>query len=79
MSASDEIELLAADIKRWAGADARIWAAVDQLLKVHTAEVDALAFEAAALDKLLTRETTELEQARIRSADLARERRWYDR
>lgn len=77
MSASDEIALLAEDIKRWAGADARIWEAVDQLLKVHTAEVDALAFEAREIEAVLVRETTETERRRIAAAQ--QNGRWYKR
>jgi len=53
MTYEDEIALLAEDIKRWAGADARIQTAVDQLMKLVEAEVAALAFEAYELNKAL--------------------------
>jgi hypothetical protein len=50
-SVDDEIALLADDIRRWAGADARIHQALEQLLKIYGAEVEALAFEAVALQR----------------------------
>ena len=68
MTYDDEIALLADDIRRWAGADARIHQAIEQLLKLYQAEVDALAFEAHELSGLLVRATTESEQARIAAA-----------
>lgn len=55
MSFDDEIALLVADIQRWAGQDARIHDALDQLVKLHTAEVEALAFEAIELDRQLSK------------------------
>lgn len=72
----DEMGLLAADIQRWAGADARIHQALEQLMKLHEAEVNALAFEALELDRLLVRQTTELENKRI--AERQPEVRWVD-
>jgi hypothetical protein len=66
VSVEDEIGLLAEDIKRWSGDDVRIHQALEQLLKIVSAEVDALAFEAKTLDTLLVRTTTELEAERIR-------------
>jgi len=72
----DEMALLAADIQRWAGADARIHQALEQLMKLHEAEVNALAFEALELDRLLVRQTTELENKRI--VERQPEVRWVD-
>ena len=62
---NDDIALLVADIQRWAGQDARILEALEQLVKVYEAEVDALSFEAKELDGLLTRATTRNEQQAI--------------
>jgi hypothetical protein len=76
VSFDDEMALLAADIQRWAGVDARIHDALEQLMKLHEAEVNALAFEALELDALLVRQTTELENRRI--AERQPEVRWVD-
>lgn len=51
MTVEDEIALLASDIRRWAGQDARIHEALEQLIKLYEAEVNALAFEAMALQR----------------------------
>lgn len=64
----DDIQLLADDIVRWAGADARIHEAVLQLVKLHSAEVDALAFEVRSLEEAVTREVTLREAERVRRA-----------
>ena len=72
----DEMALLAADIQRWAGADARIHTALEQLMKLHEAEVNALAFEALELERLVVRQTTETENKRI--AARQPEVRWVD-
>lgn len=53
MTYEDEIALLAADIRRYSNNDGRIDEALTQLIKLHQAEVDALAFEARELDKAL--------------------------
>lgn len=50
-SYEDDIALLCEDIQRWAGADARIQQAVEQLLKLHEAEVNALAEEVRELER----------------------------
>lgn len=77
MTYEDDIALLAEDIKRWAGADARITEAVDQWMKLHLAEVDALAFEVRDIAKLV-RETTEREAERIRTEEHLRTVRWVN-
>ena len=51
MTYEDDLALLAEDIKRYAGADARIHEAVDQWLKLHEAEVNALAEEVRELER----------------------------
>jgi hypothetical protein len=70
----DEIALLALDIKRWAGADARIHQALEQLLKLVEAEVAALAFEAMELD----RANRELERAVVRATTIREHNRITD-
>lgn len=67
-SVDDEIALLAEDIRRWAGQDARIHEALEQLLKLYEAEVNALAFEALELERHLVTQTSKAENERIRSA-----------
>ena len=47
----DEIGGLVEDIKRYSMGDARIEFCLDEMLKRIRAEVDALAFEAAELDR----------------------------
>lgn len=42
---NDDIAVLAEDIKRWAGHDARIQEAIDQMLKLIEAEWNALLCE----------------------------------
>lgn len=79
MTYEEDLALIAEDIRRWAGADARIHEAVEQWLKLHTAEVEALAFEIAELEKQIVVETTERENARIRTQDLGQSMRWQDR
>lgn len=76
MTYEDDIALLAEDIERWAGLDARIIDAVKQLMKLHQAEVDALAFEAKELSGLLVRATTTAERQRIETAHHNQQVRW---
>jgi hypothetical protein len=67
-SVEDEIGLLVEDIQRWAGQDARIHQALEQLMKLYGAEIDALAFEARELERALVQQTTEIESRRIAAA-----------
>ena len=90
-SYEDEIQALALDIRRYCNNDGRIDECLTQLLKLHTAEVDALAWEARHLDRLVTRmesdalafqaelvrSTTEREQARIEASQP--DVRWVER
>jgi len=78
-SVDDEIALLAEDIRRWAGSDARIHDALEQLLKIYKAEVDALAFEAMELDRLLVSVTSAKETRRIDAAEHNQTVRWVGR
>lgn len=72
----DEIALLAADIKRWSGDDARIHDALEQLLKIYQAEVDALAFEAAELERAMVTQTTARENERVRRGQFNQRVSW---
>lgn len=62
----DDIAVLREDIKRYSGHDARIDEALEQLCKLYQSEVDALAEEARLLEGAFVRQTTRLEEARIR-------------
>ena len=78
---NDDIALLVADIKRWAGQDARILEAVEQLVKVYEAEVDALAFEAMSLDRAIAIQDAHKAKwdaeyaAKVRATTLSEQRR----
>ena len=57
----DEIAGLFEDIKRYSMGDARIEFCLEEAMKRITAEVDALVFEAAELDKALSARNARIE------------------
>lgn len=76
MTYEDDLVLLAEDIRRYTNNDGRVDEALQQMLKLFRAEVDALAFEAVELDKEIVRQTTARENDRIRDLRHGQRESW---